>query len=105
MHHRILFGLLPWRAAKRRVIWLCPESPQAHAIWASESQRSVSRRRALSSRRKAPVIDVAIVATGAPLGGVGEHGVTLLAGALCNAVYAATGQRISSPPLADHCLA
>ncbi len=54
---------------------------------------------------EAPEIDVAIVETGASLGGVGEPGVPPLAGALCNAVFAATGQRIRSLPLADHGLA
>ncbi|HIP80204.1 MAG TPA: xanthine dehydrogenase family protein molybdopterin-binding subunit, partial [Kiloniellaceae bacterium] len=54
---------------------------------------------------EAPEIDVAIVESGAALGGVGEPGVPPLAGALCNAVFAATGRRIRSLPLADHGLA
>ena len=54
---------------------------------------------------EAPEVDVAIVETGAPLGGVGEPGVPPLAGAVCNAVFAATGRRIRSLPLTDHGLA
>ncbi len=54
---------------------------------------------------EAPDVAVEIVETGAPLGGVGEPGVPPLAGAVCNAVFAATGQRIRSLPLADHGLA
>ncbi|MDX8350867.1 xanthine dehydrogenase family protein molybdopterin-binding subunit [Cognatiyoonia sp. IB215182] len=54
---------------------------------------------------EAPEVTVDIVDTGAPLGGVGEPGVPPLAGAVCNAVFAATGRRIRSLPLADHDLA
>ncbi len=54
---------------------------------------------------EAPEVAVAIVETGAPLGGVGEPGVPPLAGAVCNAVFAATGRRIRSLPLSDHGLA
>ncbi|MDF0494141.1 xanthine dehydrogenase family protein molybdopterin-binding subunit [Bradyrhizobium yuanmingense] len=52
-----------------------------------------------------PRIDVAIVETGSPLGGVGEPGVPPLAPALMNALHAAAGRRIRSTPLADHGLA
>ncbi|KIT17156.1 xanthine dehydrogenase family protein molybdopterin-binding subunit [Jannaschia aquimarina] len=54
---------------------------------------------------EAPSVAVEIVETGAPLGGVGEPGVPPLAGAVCNAVFAATGRRIRSLPLSDHGLA
>ena len=49
-----------------------------------------------------PRIDVAVVESQGPLGGVGEPGVPPLAGALANAVFAATGRRVRSLPLADH---
>lgn len=52
-----------------------------------------------------PRIDVSIVETGSPLGGVGEPGVPPLAPALMNALHAAAGRRIRSTPLADHGLA
>lgn len=54
---------------------------------------------------ESPEVAVEIVETGAPIGGVGEPGVPPLAGAVCNAVFAATGRRIRSLPLSDHGLA
>jgi isoquinoline 1-oxidoreductase beta subunit len=54
---------------------------------------------------EAPDVAVEIVDTGAPLGGVGEPGVPPLAGAVCNAVFQATGRRIRTLPLSDHGLA
>jgi len=46
-----------------------------------------------------PVIEVHLVASREPPGGVGEPGVPPLAPALANAVFAATGQRLRSLPL------
>jgi isoquinoline 1-oxidoreductase beta subunit len=45
-----------------------------------------------------PAIDVFIMASDAPPGGVGEPGVPPLAPALANAVYAATGERVRDLP-------
>jgi len=46
-----------------------------------------------------PDIEVSIVDTGAPLGGVGEPGIPPLAPALTNAIYSATGKRIRVLPV------
>jgi isoquinoline 1-oxidoreductase beta subunit len=48
-----------------------------------------------------PPIDVALIESGARPGGMGEVGVPLVAPAIANAVFALTGKRIRSLPLAD----
>lgn len=53
----------------------------------------------LLSIDRAPQVEVAIVETGAPLGGAGEPGLVPAAPALANAVFQATGQRLRSLPL------
>jgi CO/xanthine dehydrogenase Mo-binding subunit len=49
-----------------------------------------------------PVLDVHIVPSEAPPGGIGETGVPPVAPALCNAIFAATGKRLRSLPIAAH---
>ena len=49
-----------------------------------------------------PVVEVAIIESGAPLGGIGEAGMPPIAPALVNAVAKLTGERIRSLPLSNH---
>jgi isoquinoline 1-oxidoreductase beta subunit len=51
---------------------------------------------------QAPAIECELIQSGAKIGGVGESGVPPLAPALCNALFAATGERLRSLPLARH---
>jgi isoquinoline 1-oxidoreductase beta subunit len=46
-----------------------------------------------------PVVEVHIVSSNAPAGGVGEPGVPPLAPAVANAIFAATGKRIRRLPI------
>ncbi len=50
---------------------------------------------------EAPDIDVHLISSGEPVGGVGEAGVPAVAPALANAIYAATGRRIRQLPIVD----
>ena len=47
----------------------------------------------------APKIDVTIIKSDAPLGGAGEPGTPPIAGAVANAVFAASGKRIRNLPI------
>jgi isoquinoline 1-oxidoreductase subunit beta len=49
-----------------------------------------------------PEIDVLLVPSDAPPGGIGELAVGPVAPAICNALYTATGQRVRSLPLSVH---
>ena len=46
-----------------------------------------------------PRVDIHIVTSGDPLGGVGEPGTPPIAPAVCNALFALTGERISQLPI------
>jgi CO/xanthine dehydrogenase Mo-binding subunit len=51
--------------------------------------------------RSTPRIEVHLIDSGAPVGGVGEAGVPAIAPALCSAIHAATGRRIRTLPIID----
>lgn len=46
-----------------------------------------------------PRVDVAIIAEGDPIGGMGEPALPPLAPAVCNALFALTGTRIRKLPI------
>jgi isoquinoline 1-oxidoreductase beta subunit len=54
---------------------------------------------------EAPRVDSYIVDSTAAPGGIGEPATALVAPAVCNAIYAATGRRLRSLPLTRHGLA
>ncbi len=52
-----------------------------------------------------PELDVHLLPSDEMPGGIGEPAVALVAPAICNAIYAATGRRLRSLPIAAHALA
>jgi isoquinoline 1-oxidoreductase beta subunit len=52
-----------------------------------------------------PELDIHIIPSDAPPGGIGETGVPPVAPAICNAIFAATGKRLRSLPISAHPLA
>jgi isoquinoline 1-oxidoreductase beta subunit len=59
----------------------------------------------LARMNEVPRIDTYLVQSPEAPGGIGEPAVALVAPAVCNAIYAATGTRLRSLPIARHKLA
>ena len=64
-------------------------------------QRNFNDQRVLRMN-ELPVLDVYVMAGDAPPGGIGEVAVPPVAPAICNAIFAATGKRLRSLPIAAH---
>jgi isoquinoline 1-oxidoreductase beta subunit len=54
------------------------------------------------SADRMPEVEVEIINSGEPLGGIGEPGTPPIAPAVCNALFTLSGQRIRSLPLKNH---
>ena len=65
------------------------------------AQSNFNQYRMLRMRNSPPVIDVEFVKSDAPPTGLGEPGLPAAAPALCNAIFAATGIRVRTLPIAD----
>ena len=52
--------------------------------------------------REVPDIDIHVVDSNRDPGGMGEPATALVAPAVCNAIYAATGKRLRSLPISSH---
>jgi CO/xanthine dehydrogenase Mo-binding subunit len=81
------------------------------ALWGDITvQRGQVRQRNFNDYRmlrinEMPLLDVHIIPSDAKPGGIGETGVPPVAPALCNAIFAATGKRLRSLPIAAQQLA
>jgi isoquinoline 1-oxidoreductase beta subunit len=65
------------------------------------AQESNFHQQNLLRMAQAPVVEAHIVESSEPPGGVGEPGLPPLPGAVCNAIFAATGKRIRRLPIGD----
>jgi isoquinoline 1-oxidoreductase beta subunit len=53
---------------------------------------------------EAPAVEVHIVRSAEPPGGMGEAGTSCVVPAVTNAIFAATGKRVRKPPIASSAL-
>jgi CO/xanthine dehydrogenase Mo-binding subunit len=64
-------------------------------------QRNFNDHRVLRSN-ELPILDVHVITSDARPGGVGEAAVPPVAPSICNAIFAATGKRLRTLPIAAH---
>jgi isoquinoline 1-oxidoreductase beta subunit len=65
------------------------------------AQANFSDYRMLRMKHAPPVVDVEFIKSNAPPTGLGEPGLPAAAPAVCNAIFAATGVRVRTLPIAD----
>ena len=65
------------------------------------AQTNFNKYKMLRMRNTPPMIDVEFIKSSAPPTGLGEPGLPAAAPALCNAIFAATGVRVRTLPIAD----
>jgi len=110
--HRVVSAIDPGHVVNPRSVEMQNEGAVVYALSAVLSgEITIKNGRAEQSNfsdyqvlrmADAPKVETAIVPSGDFWGGVGEPPVPPLAPALCNAIFAATGQRIRSLPLKNH---
>ena len=106
--HELWIAIDPGRAVNPRTIAEQAESAAALGLSAALAEQVVFERGEVATRNfdtyrvlrrdEMPRVQVRVVESGAPMGGVGEPGTPGIAPAVANAVFALTGQRLRSLP-------